>query len=197
MSECKCDITGFLWACENQHSELIWRLCSILDYDYITNVRDKNGNNAFILTCINDDSRTAEDLMNKFGLKRMDVQNNCGMTGIMYLCKLGHTHFMEFMIDNGMYNKHTMDVQDNDKNTAFMLACKNGHKDIVQLLVEILDKDSMNMKNKDGKNGLMLACENGYKEIVEILSKTLDKDSVDMKDKDEKTGLIHACENHK
>ena len=109
-----------------------------------------------------------KEFLEKYGTTFIDSTcNRFGDTALMYAACAGHTHLLEFLLNNGA----SIDQKNWNGYTALMLAIEAGRKDTVLFL---LDRGaSLDEKNCYGTTALMMATKkaNDGRDMVMLLDK--------------------------
>lgn len=167
------------------------------------NLKDYQNSTLLILSAISIDTEMMEQLMGKDAdfdegnseIVRLlidcgadvNVQNQAGMTALMFVAFSGDIGLVELLIDNGA----NVDLTQGDGGTALFYAVFQGHTEIVKLLLDSGAK--ININDNTGKAPLIAAAKSPYSSI-EMARLLIDKGAeVDSKDNYGKTALFYAA----
>ena len=82
----------------------------------------------------------------------------------------GLTEIVKILLERIENMEIKLNATDNIGRTAFMLACIFGRKDIVQILLDNLERNiDLNARNQWGETAFICACNWGRKDVVKLL----------------------------
>jgi len=82
--------------------------------------------------------------------------NDDGWTPMMFACKHGHLHIVQFLFQNGA--KDDVRRPNNDGATPMWFACQEDHLDIVQFLFQNGAEDDVRRPDNNGTTPMGVAC---------------------------------------
>ena len=115
----------------------------------------------FIRASRNRDLKTVTNLLER-GVD-INVQDDFGLTGLMWACHHGDINMVEFLIQQGA----NVNLKERYGDTSLILACRKGNLDIVKLLIK--EGADVNSLSNDESSSLYWCCLQGNLEIVRTL----------------------------
>lgn len=182
--------TPLYWACRNEHYEIAEFLLSRIRAVQEVLHRDPDGMCplSFAAWC------GAVDNMKRFlatpGIKK-DSQDERKLSPLMYAAKHGHEEAARILLDDSV----DATLKDDAGRTALYFAAGEGHLQVVQLLIQHLNRADVNgdVNGNEDARPLIAAADRGYISTVRALIQA--KADFTLNDTEGKTPLLVAMEN--
>ena len=157
----------------------------ILRTSFDMNAKDNIGMTAWHLACINDQTETAQLIIQSskdFGID-LNAKDNRGRTAWHAACINGRTETAQLIIKSSKEFGIDLNAKDNGGSTAWHEACFRGGTETAQLIIKSSKVFGIDLNAKDnyGWTALHPACLNGKTETVQMILKNWKEFGIDIK----------------